>query len=123
MKFEVLFYEKENGERPVRTFLLSLDIKMQTKMISLFEILEDKGSELREPYSKHVEDGIFELRCKVGNNITRVMYFFYHNGKIILTNGFIKKTKKTPSSEIRLAKLRRKDYLKRKDADGNIKRI
>lgn len=123
MKFEVLFYEKENGERPVRTFLLSLDIKMQTKMISLFEILEDKGSELREPYSKYVEDGIFELRCKVGNNITRVMYFFYHNGKIILTNGFIKKTKKTPSSEIRLAKLRRKDYLKRKDADGNIKRI
>ena len=35
------------------------------------EILEEKGTELRMPYSEHIEDGIFELRCKQGSNITK----------------------------------------------------
>lgn len=43
-------------------------------------------------------------------NITRVVYFFYYEGKIILTNGFVKNTQKTPPEEIRLAKERRADY-------------
>ena len=43
-------------------------------------ILQEKGNQLREPYSKHVEDGIFELRCKFGSDITRVMYFFLIEG-------------------------------------------
>ena len=68
---------------------------------------------MREPYSKHVEDGIFELRCKFGSDITRVMYFFFYRGKIILTNGFVKKTQKTPVAEIQLAKARRADYMER----------
>ena len=55
----------------------------------------------------------FEIRCKVGNNITRIMYFFYYEGKIILTNGFVKKTQKTPKKEIDLAKERRKDFIER----------
>lgn len=68
---------------------------------------------LREPYSKHLDDGIFELRCKVGSNITRVLYFFYYEGTIVLTNGFVKKTQKTPLGEIALAKERRADYIER----------
>ena len=42
----------------------------------MIELLQEKGNQLREPYSKHLDDGIFELRCKVGSNITRVLYFF-----------------------------------------------
>ena len=59
------------------------------------------------------DDGIFEIRCKVGNNITRLLYFFYYKGKIILTNGFVKKTQKTPLEEIKVAKARRTDYKRR----------
>ena len=103
-EFEVIFYEKENGECPVEAFLSSLDVKMRAKLVGLLELLEEKGNKLREPYSKPIDDGLFELRCKVGNNITRVLYFFYYEGKIILTNGFIKKTQKTPPEEIKLAK-------------------
>lgn len=112
-KFEVLFYENENGECPVEEFLLDLDTKMRAKVVGLLEILEEKGNELREPYSKHLDDGIFELRCKQGNDITRVLYFFYYEGKIILTNGFIKKTQKIPAAEIRLAKVRRANFIER----------
>lgn len=102
--FEVIFYEKENGDCPVEEFINSLDVKMRAKMVGLLELLEEKGNQLREPYSKLIDDGIFELRCKVGNNITRVLYFFYYEGRIILTNGFVKKTQKTPPEEINLAK-------------------
>lgn len=112
-KFEVVLYEKENGECPVEEFITSLDMKMQAKMIGLLELLEEKGNQLREPYSKSIDDGIFELRCKVGNNITRILYFFYYEGKIVLTNGFVKKTQKTPAEEIKLAKERRSDFKER----------
>ncbi len=112
-KFEVIFYEKENGDCPVEEFLNSLDVKMRAKLVGLLELLEEKGNQLREPYSKLIDDGIFEIRCKVGNNITRLLYFFYYKGKIILTNGFVKKTQKTPLEEIKVAKARRTDYKRR----------
>lgn len=112
-KFKVIFYEKENGDCPIEEFMNSLDIKMRAKMIGLLELLEEKGIQLREPYSKILEDGIFEIRCKVGNNISRVLYFFYFEGKIVLTNGFTKKTQKTPIEEIKLAKKYRADFKER----------
>lgn len=113
MQFEVIYYEKENGEKTVETFLDNSDIKMRTKILMLLSVLQEKGNALREPYSKPLGNDIFELRCKLGNDISRVLYFFYHKGKIIITNGFIKKTQKTPKNEIKLAQKYRKDYLER----------
>lgn len=92
--FQVEFYEKEDGDIPVENFLNSLDIKMRNKILMILNVLQEKGNQLREPYSKYLEDGIFEVRGKVGNDISRVLYFFYYNGKIIITNGFIKKSQK-----------------------------
>ncbi|MBQ6476163.1 MAG: type II toxin-antitoxin system RelE/ParE family toxin [Clostridia bacterium] len=69
---------------------------------------------LREPYSKHLSEGIFELRAQIGSDTTRVLYFFYVDRRIILTNGFIKKTQKTPKREITRAKQYRTDYLNRR---------
>ena len=109
------FYENENGEQPAKEFMLSLDKKLRAKLADTIMILQDNGYELREPYSKHISEGIFELRAKQGSDITRVMYFFYVDRHIILTNGFIKKTQKTPQSEIEKAKRYRSDYLKRKE--------
>ena len=112
-KFEVIFYEDENGECPVEEFISALDIKMRVKIVGLLEILEEKGNLLREPYSKYLRDGIFELRCKQGNDTTRVLYFFYYGEKIVLTNGFVKKTQKIPAAEIKLAKVRRAKFIER----------
>ena len=73
-KFEVLFYQTTTGKQPAKEFLLSLDIKMRAKMSMIISILQDNGYELREPYSKHLSDGIFEIRAKVSSNICRVLY-------------------------------------------------
>ncbi len=112
--FDVEFYEKSDGTYPAEEFILSQDIKMQTKLFRLLELLELKGNELREPYSKSLSDGIFEIRAIQGNNITRVLYFFVIGKKVVLTNGFVKKTQKTPENEIALAKKYRSDYELRK---------
>lgn len=119
--FTIEFYERENGEIPVEEFLLELDVKMRAKLMGIMGILQEKGNMLREPYSKHLDDGIFELRGKVGNDISRVLYFFYYDGKIIFTNGFVKKTQKTPSAEIERAKVYRKDYLERCEKNEEVR--
>ena len=93
--------------------MLSQDPKMKAKLFGLVSILEQYGNQLREPYSKPLGDGIFELRAKVGTDISRVLYFFYFNNKIVFTNGFVKKTQKTPRNEILKAKKYREDYIKR----------
>ena len=111
--FEVEFCQLPNGREPVREFLMGLEIKMRAKLVDTISLLQDNGFELREPYSKHLTEGIFELRAKVGSDATRVLYFFYLNRRIILTNGFVKKKQKTPAGEIEKARRYRADYLKR----------
>ena len=119
--FKIEFYETVDGDQPARQFLLSLNVKMRAKMASMISLLQKNGYELREPYSKSLSEGIFELRAKVGSDITRVLYFFYVDRHIVLTNGFIKKTQKTPLREIKIAKKYRRDYLQRKeDKDDSI---
>lgn len=114
-EFEIIFYETDNGEKPVKDFLDSLDVKMRAKMLLSVRIVREKGYQARMPYSEELEDGIFELRAKLGSDISRVLYFFVVGRKIVLTNGFIKKTQKTPKSEIERAKKYRADYLGRKE--------
>lgn len=114
-EFEIIFYEKEDGTEPAKEFILNLDKKMRTKMLRTIEMLQNNGYELREPYSKSVSEGILELRAKVGSDISRVMYFFVVGKKAVLTNGFIKKTQKTPKKEIERAKRYRADFLSRKE--------
>ena len=102
--FQVLFYDRPDGKEPAKEFLLSLDKKMRAKMLRTVELLSQNGYALREPLSKPLGDGIFELRAQVGSDISRVLYFFFIGRKIILTNGFIKKTQKTPAADIERAK-------------------
>jgi len=110
---EIKFYKDSAGRVPVREFLDSLDIKMRQKMLRSIQALQDMGISLRMPLSESLEDGIFELRAKVGTNISRVMYFFVIGNRAVLTHGFIKKTQKTPPREIERAKNIRDDYMKR----------
>ena len=115
MDFEIIFYDRPDGTEPVREFLDSLNVKMRAKMVREIELLAVNGPELREPYSKAIGDGIFELRAKVGSDISRVLYFFYIGRKIILTNGFIKKSNRTPPGEKDKAIKYRAEYMSRKE--------
>ena len=91
---------------------------MAAKVYGMMDVLAEFGNELRKPYTKELEDELYELRAKTGTDICRVLFFFRSGKKNIITNGFIKKQQKTPRSEINLAKKYRKVYLaRRKDAE------
>ncbi len=59
-------------------------------------------------------DDIWEVRIQFGNNIFRLLGFFDGNKLVVLTNGFAKKTQKTPKQEIDLAERRKREYFKRR---------
>lgn len=113
--YNVVFYQKENGSCPIRDFLNSLDYKMRAKCLRLLGLLEQNGNDLREPYSKSLGDGLYELRVKQGSDIVRMLYFFFIGHKIVVTNGFVKKTRKAPRQEIELAKRYRNEYMEQKE--------
>ena len=108
--FEIEYYALPDGRKPAKDFINGLPLKMRTKAFDSIEILKEYGNQLREPYSKPMGDGLFELRIKFASDITRIFYFFFIGNKIVLTNGFIKKSPKTPQGEIKLAKKYKADY-------------
>ena len=93
-RFEVEYFEKEDGTYPAEEFILSQDVKMRAKLFRLLELLEEKGNTLREPYSKSLDDGIFEIQTKFGSDITRVLYFFVVGKKGHLNELFYEKVAK-----------------------------
>ncbi len=111
--FSVVFYRRENGSAPVEEFLNELPAKHRIKALDGLTLLEEFGNTLREPYSKAMGNGLFELRVKFSSDITRIFYFFFDGRRIILTNGFVKKTAKTPLSELALARKYKEDYERR----------
>jgi phage-related protein len=99
----LIFYDLPDGTEPAREFIQSLETKMRAKAVREIGLLEEVGQELREPHSKPIQEGIFELRIRWSKDTARVFYFFYVDKQIVLTNGFMKKTQKTPRKEIEKA--------------------
>ena len=85
-RFTVDFYREEDGTKPVGQFIRTLPIRMKAKVIGDLHLLEEYGNLARKPLSKHLEDGIFELRSIMGTDIVRILYFFEGNRIIIKTS-------------------------------------
>ena len=81
--------------------------------INYFLELRNRNMPIKENLSKHLKDGIFELRCSLREKIARTLYFYQKGAKIVITHGFIKKSQKTPMREIRKAKMLREKYERR----------
>jgi len=111
--WEIIYYETENGNCPVYEFINDLPVKMRAKAFKELELLESLGIQIKMPYSRPLQDGLHELRIQAGNDISRIFYFFYIGRRIILTNGFVKKTQTTPRREIDKALKYKADYERR----------
>jgi phage-related protein len=112
---EVIFYTTVNGDNPVEDFLDSLTDKQQKKIAWVLGAIRDLPFVHRDYFKKLTgTDNIWEVRVDAGNDTFRLLGFMYKGNLVILTNGFIKKTERTPPAEIALAERRKKDYEKRK---------
>jgi phage-related protein len=118
--FNVEYYQLPNGKKPVEEFIDSLSVKMRAKALGSIEILAEFGNALREPYSHALGNGLFELRIAFAGDITRLFYFFLVGNKIVLTSGFVKKTRRTPPSEIARALSYKADHERRMREDERL---
>ena len=110
----VIFYKTKEGRCPVKELLDSLDGKSAQKIIWVLNLLEDMDNIPSLYFKKLIgSDGIWECRIKYGSNIYRIFCFMLDNSVVVLTHGFIKKTQKTPSSEIERAEKYKSDFIKR----------
>ncbi len=110
----VIFYKTKEGRCPVKELLDSLDGKAAQKIIWVLNLLEDMDNIPSLYFKKLIgSDGIWECRIKYGSNIYRIFCFMLDNSCVVLTHGFIKKTQKTPASEIERAKKYKSDFIKR----------
>ncbi len=85
-------------------YLKSLIKKDRTKVAKYIEELRKHDGYLDEPYSRHVEGKIRELRVDFARNRHRIFYFIFVQKTIIMLHAFLKSTPKTPPREIKKAK-------------------
>ena len=99
--YKVKFYrDSKKGNSPALEYIEKLNQKERTKILKYIEFLRLNNGYLDEPYSKHIKGKIRELRVDFGHNRHRIFYFAFVEKIIILLNGFLKKTEKTPLAEI-----------------------
>lgn len=112
---EIILYETVNGKIPVKEFLDSLSMSVFQKVIWTFELLKSQPR-ISTDYLKKMKstDDIWEVRIKKGSNAYRIFCFFDNDELVVLTNGIIKKTQKTPKQDIKRAERYKKDYFERK---------
>jgi len=115
-EYKTKFYkDSKTGRDPVLEYINRLSIKDKLKVLKYIEFLRENKGVLDEPYSRHIKGKIRELRVDFSKNKHRIFYFTFIKRKIILLHVFLKKTKKTPISEIKRAEENYYDVLNNKE--------
>ena len=114
--YEIYFYKDKNGKEPIIEYLQKLDknkdkdsrIKLN-KIRDYVKVLSTYGTYAGEPYIKHIEGDIWELRPLSD----RIFFVTWYKNGFMLLHHFTKKKQKTPSKEIEKAKRELKDLKER----------
>ena len=102
--YKVVFYRSASGREPVRQWLKQLD-PVNRKRIGEDLYTLQLGWPLGMPLARKIETNLWELRSKIVNGITRIM-FTEKKGRLILLHGFIKKSQKLSAADLKLARKR-----------------
>ena len=93
-------------------FYRSQDYKVQQKIEYTLDLIRFER-QIPKKFFKYLEgtDGIYEIRVKTTFKDIRILCFFDVAELVVLTNCFLKKTRKTPRRKIELAERLRREYL------------
>jgi phage-related protein len=96
----------------VRSELNVLPLEIRARLFRVERMISQIGLEnLREPYVKHLEGKLWEMRATGRDGIARAIYVTAIGRRVVILRAFIKKTQQTPRSEIDLAQRRAKEIL------------
>lgn len=92
--------------------LRALPRDMQARFLRIVSVIESRGLEqVHEPYVKHLQGKLWEMRLTGRDGISRALYVAASGQRVVVVRVFIKKTQKTPPREIQLALERAKDVI------------
>ena len=116
MEFTVALYVSASGQSPVREFLLELKASDAGDFAAVAAGLEKLRHRQyhREPLTKALNDGLFELR-HVGKLNTRVLWFFMKGRRIIAVHGIRNKGRASPARDLDTARARMRDWQERNE--------
>lgn len=113
---KIYFYKDSKGNEPVLEYLQELASKNDkdsrikfNKLNDYIQALSVYGTQVGEPYIKHLDGDIWELRPIRD----RILFVGWANGSFVLLHQFMKKTQKTPTREIKRAKRELADMIER----------
>ena len=113
---KVYFYRDKNGKEPVAEYIAELAQKKDkdsriklNKIRDYIKVLSEYGTQAGEPYIKHLDGEIWELRPLRD----RILFVGWIQGSYVLLHQFVKKTQKTPAREIERARRELADLIER----------
>jgi len=104
----VRFYRAESGGTPVLDWLRGLD-KEDRRAIGLDLMRVQFGWPIGRPLVRSLKDGLWEVRSSLPSHRIARLILCFHDQTLVVLHGFIKKTQKTPTDDLALAKRRMKD--------------
>lgn len=105
---EIIFYKTKAGNEPVRDWLKDQDTDTKKTIGEDLKTVQF-GWPLGMPLVRKLEDGIFEVRVTLARGIARIL-FFQSEQNLVVVEGFIKKSQKTPAVNLSTAKARKSEY-------------
>ncbi|MBU1885772.1 type II toxin-antitoxin system RelE/ParE family toxin [Patescibacteria group bacterium] len=101
--FRIYYYLTKSEKRPINEFINALQPVEQAKVDAVFRLLQEYGNKIGMPHAKKVRGTpLWELRIKSKRTI-RLFYTVYGKENFLFLHGFIKKTQKIPTKEIKIA--------------------
>ena len=100
----VQFFRLDSGREPVREWMKGMQSKHRETIGEDIKTLQF-GWPVGMPLARKMEDGLWELRSNIPAGVARTFFKIFDN-KIVLLHGFVKKSKKTPTKELAIAKRR-----------------
>lgn len=118
MEFEIRYYLDSSGNNPIHEFLLDLARNNKDLYVQVIKGIEKIRNRTyhREPLSKYIEPGLWELRVIAGTDILRIVFTFKKGQIIILLHIFIKKQQKIPQRDLETARKRLRELNLRKES-------
>jgi len=111
MTWAVSHYQTRSGTVPVRDFVEGLADAAKVEAVALLRLLP-LGTALREPRSKALGDGLFELRGRAEG--VRIFYMFRPGRRVLVLDGYLKKRQDIPSAVLARVRAFKRDAEERK---------
>lgn len=106
MVWKVTFYSEK-----VENQTLALPAGILANLLHILELVEEFGPSIGRPHTAALGKGLFEIRAKGPEGISRSLFCLVKGQEIVILHSFIKKTQKVPKKHLDMARNRLKEVM------------